>query len=275
MEINKKRSRSVYRIFWGVLFLLAGAAVLLNLTGVLPVPHGMDAGNIIWSIILALVTIWSIIHRFWFITFYMILGIVYVWRDQLGLHDMNFWPLAGAALLLSIGFSILFKNKHKSWRDSVYVGTFNYKEEDEDFHKKVSEAKDASAGDESAARQSGGVHSSSAEDENNVYIKASFGSTIKYVNARALTRAYVDCSFGSVKAFFDNATVADGGAVIEIDNSFGGMELYIPREWRLIDDINRTFGGVDIKNPEHERSGGPVVRLTGNVNFGGVEIILV
>jgi hypothetical protein len=275
MEMKNKHSKTAYRVFWGIVFLLAGVAVILNLTGALEIPRGVGLGNIVWTVALALVFVWSILHRFWFFTFCALIGAGIVWREKLGLGlpDDNFWPVIGAALLLSIGLSILLRPKRKydkyDWKYEYSGGGSPNKAVPDE-----SEAS-ASAPHNGGVSSSGGVHTSATEDENDVFIKASFGETIKYVNAGALKHAYIDCSFGSVKAFFDNATVHADGAVIEINDSFGGIELYIPRTWRLTDDINRTLGGVDVKNPGIERASGPPVTLTGSVNFGGVEIIYV
>jgi predicted membrane protein len=272
MEIKKRRTKTVYRIFWGVVFLLAGAAIILNLAGVLVVPNGINTGDAIWTVVLALVVLWSAIHRFWFFTFLALVGLGYVWRVQIGVGDVSFWPVIGAALLLSIGFSILFKGRSKRW-----WGANN--EEWSVYHrakmaKKVSAEREYNGADYEA-KPSVGLHSASTEDGSDVYIKASFGTTVKYVDAQALKHAVIDCSFGSVKAFFDNAVVDKDGAIIEIFNSFGGVEIYLPRNWRLIDDVNCVFAGIDVKNPGFEQAAGSTVTLKGEISFGGVEIIYV
>ncbi|MDR2609918.1 MAG: hypothetical protein LBC58_00510 [Clostridiales Family XIII bacterium] len=268
MEIKNKHSRTAYRVFWGMVFLLAGAAIILNVTGIFEIPSGVDLGDLVWSVALALVFVWSILHRFWFFTFCAIIGAGAVWRDQLGLPNESFWPIAGAALLLSIGLSILLKPKRRYDWSYEYIGRSSPGQGGSDGSEAQTPHKEGVA-------SSGGIHTSATGDDNDVFIKASFGATIKYVNAQALKHAYLDCSFGSIKAFFDNAAIHADGAVIEIDNSFGGVELYIPKEWRLTDDINRMLGGVDVKNPGFEKATGPPVTLTGSVKFGGIEIIYV
>jgi hypothetical protein len=278
MEIKKRRKKTVYRIFWGVVFLLAGAAIILNLAGVLLVPDGITTGNAIWTVVLALVFLWSAIHRFWFFTFFALVGLGYVWRMQIGVGDVSFWPVIGAALLLSIGLSLLFKDRSKRWWGAnneewgdYYCGVMNAKKVAEEYGETENDNADADHG----AQSSGGAYSASTENDSDIYIKASFGTTIKYVDTKALKHVVIDCSFGSVKVFFDNAVVDESGATIEIFNSFGGVEIYLPRNWRLVDDVNRVFSGVDVKNPGFERATGPAVTLKGQIKFGGVEIIYV
>ncbi len=61
--------------------------------------------------------------------------------------------------------------------------------------------------------------------ENSVYCSNSFGTTTKYVNSNNL-----ECSFGEMKVYFDNAVVQNKSVEICVDVSFGSVELYIPRE---------------------------------------------
>jgi predicted membrane protein len=262
MEIKKRRSKIAGRIVWGLAFFLAGVAIILNLAGVFAVPSGLSAGDVIWTAVLALIILWSIPHRFWFFTFFALAGVGFVWREQIceqiGVEKISAWPIIGAVLLLSIGFHILFKSKkHYDW--------IHENEGEWGIHGRAKKAK----------KVEGGIFTESSENDSEVFIKSSFGATIKYVNTQSLKRATLDCSFGAIKAFFDNATVHEDGAVIEIFNSFGGVELYIPRTWRLVDDMDRTLGGVDIKNPDFEQASGPIVTLRGSVKLGGVEIIYV
>jgi len=271
MEIKKRRLDIANRIVWGLAFLLAGVAIILSLAGVLEMPSGLSAGGIVWTAVLGLIVLWSIPHRYWFFTFFALAGVGYVWREQIcaqiGVEQISPWPIIGAALLLSIGFSILFKTRK-------YYGWTKKNEGEWGVHYRAGKAKKVAA--EGSPEPSGGIHTESSENDSEVYIKASFGATIKYVSAQSLRHAVLDCSFGAIKAFFDNATVHEDGAVIEINNSFGGVELYIPRTWRLVDDMNRTIGGVDVKNPDREQSaGGPIVTLKGTTKLGGVEIIYV
>lgn len=81
-------------------------------------------------------------------------------------------------------------------------------------------------------------------------------------------------SFGAMKVFFDNAMIQNGNATIELEVSFGGVELYFPKHWSVVNQTDTVFGGLDEKN-HSSSAGSPVVTLTGDINFAGVTIIYV
>lgn len=110
--------------------------------------------------------------------------------------------------------------------------------------------------------------------ENSVYCSNTFGATTKYINSNNLQRATLDCSFGEIKAYFDNAVVQNPSVEICVHVSFGSVELYIPREWTVVQNANVFAGSVNEKN-RNCSDGRPVVELVGEVNFGAVTIIYV
>ena len=85
------------------------------------------------------------------------------------------------------------------------------------------------------------------EASGNVSCYNKFGATTKYVTSSNFVSAtYVKASFGSV-------------------------QLYLPREWRVENNINVTMGEVSEKN-QSKSTGTPVVRLNGDVSLGDLEI---
>ncbi|MDR0851734.1 MAG: hypothetical protein LBN36_04510 [Clostridiales Family XIII bacterium] len=239
------------RVFWGLFFLIAGVAIVLNQLGLLGFA-GLSLGTIIWTVLLLIVFIFGIAHLFWFAIFFPIAGAALLYAEPLGLSaDINWWPIFGAALFLSIGFSILFRKKRRWNKDYNWAGNEDGKHSKEHFEKVVN-----------------------TTDGTSVYEHTSFGSTIKYINSENFEEAALDCSFGALKVYFDNAKIPSGKATISIMVSFGAVELYIPKSWRLIDDMTRSFSGVGEKN---RQSGAEtaVVTLTGEASFAGIEIIYV
>lgn len=85
-------------------------------------------------------------------------------------------------------------------------------------------------------------------------------------------RAFLKSSFGSMSVYFDNAVLHEGKAVAEVDISFGNMELYIPKDWKVILDVDTSFGGVEEKGRCHPADEGNTLLISGRVSFGGLEI---
>ena len=104
--------------------------------------------------------------------------------------------------------------------------------------------------------------------------ETTFGSSIKYVNSDDFSQANLSCSFGAMKIYFDNAVIQNDNAIIRLDVSFAGVELYIPKAWNVINKVDSTFGAVDEKN-RNQSTGIPSVTLTGSASFSGVTIIYV
>lgn len=233
-------------IFWGLLFILAAALILLNQFGMF---IDISMFDLVATIVLGVIIVKSLFYlNFWGVFFPLaFLSILYA--DELGITNFTPLPALFTALLLSIGFSILFQRNHYSggnWH-SRHPHHHNHNS----FSSSVVNEKDDSA----------------------VSCSASFGECIKYVNSENFERADISCSFGAIKVYFDNAKIPSGKAEIFIDVSFGEAVLYIPRSWKT-DCKARIFCG-DMNQSGNYGPDSPVVTINGNVSFGDAKIIYV
>ena len=96
------------------------------------------------------------------------------------------------------------------------------------------------------------------------------------MNSEDLEHVKLECSFGAMKVYFDNAIIQSGKAQLDMHVSFGGVELYVPRGWRVSNQLRASFGGVDekIKNT-YVTEDSPTLVLAGSVSFSGVTILYV
>ena len=288
---KEQKPRLASRIFWGLIFLAAGAAIVLNQLGVFPFMD-LSLGNMIWTVVLVIILIKSLANKFWFGVFLSAAFLIMIFGDIIGLPtDLRWWPIFGAAVFLSIGFTILFRPKKRKWY--YFGGSYDYDDAcaerdrvnngrrvDAEFIYDDSNTCQNSEGETYQNSNNTGDNtnstSSSSDNESEIYAKASFGSTIKYVNSKSFKRALLNCNFGSMKVYFDNAEIIGGEATIAIDGSFCGIELFIPSNWVVIDEIDHVLSGMDEKNPRRgNSSNGPIVRITGNIKFSGIEIIYI
>mgnify|MGYP003415327784 FL=1 len=227
-------------IFWGIFFILAAVLVIVNQLGFLP---KIGIFEIVATVVLVAIIVKCLIH-FWFPgMLFPIAFLCIIYAEEWHITQLTPWPVLATAFLGSIGLGIIFK-KNK----------FNYY--DHYFHKEHVE--------EVINEPDGSV----------INCFANFGSSMKYVNSDHFERANIKCSFGGMKVYFDNAVIADGTAEIYLDVSFSGVELYIPKGWKVIDEVNASFGAMEMKN-RGENSDSPIVTIKGSVSFGGVEIIYV
>ena len=235
MKLRKNNSK----ILWGLFFILAAVYVVVSKIWIMPEIS-------VFSVLLTVFFIWLFLNgirnlNFWEILF-SIAFICILYDDQLGITALTPWTVLGAALLGSIGLSLIFKKKG-GYRPSV---SFEY-------------------------------DSDGNSDENekyigeNIRIDNNFGTAIKYVNSDNFCMADIDNSFGSLTVYFDNAIIQSGNAKIKVDNSFGEVNLYIPKEWKTDNNIGQTFGNVKTHGM-CEGSSNNTIKLKGETCFGEINI---
>ena len=229
--------------FWGLFFIVAAALIVFNQFGYLA---DISLVSLVLTILLVPIIIKSLTtFNFTGILFPLaFLGIIYA--EPLRITNLTPWPILITALFLSIGFHIIF-GKHINGG----CGDFGCFGNGENFKEIVNN-----------------------QDENNVEYRVTFSSGIKYVNSENLKNVRLSSSFGALKVFFDNSKRDEDGVTIYLDASFSGVELYIPKEWKIVNNLNVSLGGVEEKNRRVEATG-PLVTFSGNVSFSGVEIIYV
>lgn len=233
------------KIEWAVVLIIAAALILINALGIFP--------EVAWTWILVLVfltflTLRALFKKDW--VFLVPLSLIPCGCLKAGLIPENTvlyeyidnltpWPLLIAAILLTIAFNVLFGHAKVSVK-------YNGKDVD--------------------------GHVESFEDGETIKLDNCFGSTSKYVNSNNMRRAVIDNSFGQASIYFDNAILSPDGALIDVDTSFGEVNIYIPSTWRT--DIKRdaAFGGVKEHGTANADMDAPLVRIDVDCSFGEVNI---
>jgi len=233
--------------FWGVFFVAAAILVVVNQLGYLA---NIGLFSLFLTLLLLPIIIKSVIRLNFAGILFPLAFLCIIYAEPLKITNLTPWTVLIAALFGSIGLSILYKRKHAGFH----------------FHH------NGCRHDKNVKFQDTSIFAD--EDENAVSFGVNFSSGIKYVNSPELQKVRINADFGALKVYFDNARLSRGGAEIDFNASFAGIELYIPETWNVINNINVNFGSVKEKNKKRE-SEGPAVTLTGNVSFSGVEIIYV
>lgn len=233
-------------IFWGILFLLGAVFMIVNR---LKAFQDIGVFTIFFTIVLVGSLIENIVERsFGGILFSLaFLGILY--DRQLGIENLSPWTLLVTAGLGTIGLNMIFKKKE------MHIKVEKYDDYLEDGH----------------SRREKGEVIDETEGEH-VHCSVSFNSATKYIDNVKLKTAELSSNFGSLVVYFDNAVLADGKAVVNADVNFGSMVLYIPKEWRLIRNIESSFGGVKEYGRYVGSDEGNTLVINGDVTFSGMEI---
>lgn len=102
-------------------------------------------------------------------------------------------------------------------------------------------------------------------------INTSFGKQFYGFSGQRFEGATVQTSFGFVSIDLRNADLLDG-SVIDIDCSFGGMEIRVGDDVLVKHDIFTSFAGVDYKEHQPISDNAKTIYLKGRCSFGGIEI---
>ncbi len=99
-----------------------------------------------------------------------------------------------------------------------------------------------------------------------------FWGNEKQINSDNFKGGKIDCSFGGVKLDLRDVTLVKGGAEINIKCSFGGVEIRLPRHCRVESKGTSFLGSWENRFEEPRDSSWPLLKISGSVSFGGVEI---
>lgn len=252
------------KVIWALLFI--GIAVLILAGGLGVIPE--VSGKLIAAVLLGVVAVGSLWElSFWGLFFSLaIIGILYA--PQLHIESITPVPVLGAAALLSIGFSMLFgkqasqrrteraRKRHSNFADQHFKSDHYQNGQGQQVY-------DTAFG-ETTDQVNGEM----------LIFKNSFGATSKYVNTDNFRSAVLQNSFGEMKVYFDNALMQQETATIDVSNSFGETQIFLPKEWKVENQISSILGNVSEQNM-HQPAGGHTVILTGSVSMGEVQIIYI
>ncbi len=251
----KKKGIKSRNIFWGIFLVLAAVFLVVSQLGFV---EGVGVVSIFFAIFFIAMLIDGLVRGSFGTILFSIAFLCIVFDKPLGIEAITPWAVLGAALLGTIGLNMIFKRK-KHYHVNISGKNWSREKGAVIVDGEIVEEEGANDEDSSGGR---------------VFFKSHFGEAVKYVNSDSFEYASLECSFGDMKVYFDNAVIVNGNAVIDLDLSFGAVELYLPKEWTVVDHIDTSFAGVDEKN-RNKSTGSPVVTLTGSVSFAGVTIVYI
>lgn len=236
-------------VITGIGFLVAAIFVIVGSTGVL---GDISVWKLLLSFLLVMQFVKSVFKLQWPPMLFCLAFLAILHDEALGIENLTPWPVLGAALLGSIGFSLIFSRTHK------YTGANGEK------HWNITGGEGVSRVDEE-------------EDEHRFVCDVNFGTISKYIKSQSLREVKVDNSFGQVNVYFDEAALDGGKANVKVDNSFGNVKLYVPSDWDVkIGAVDEKFGHFQnfknegIMNYVTEDSNKLFVSV--DTSFGDVEI---
>ena len=240
------RRFSFNKACWGLLFLLAAAGLVLNQFNFWPNVYNISVTGAIFTLFFLWMLIQGLQHKNFFAIVFALAFMLIQYNKIFSFFPINTSTILGAALLASIGLSMLFPKSHRSFSNGQFNQNYT------DSGKKIFE------------NESGNV----------LHFENTFGSSIKYVNTDSFEYANLENNFGELKVYFDNAIIHKGMADINVENNFGSMVLFIPKTWNVEFHTKASFAGVREQGMS-EAQDTPILRIYGEVSFGDLLIVYI
>jgi hypothetical protein len=228
--------------FWGLVFMLSAIFVIASQIWSF---DKIGIMSILATVFLAALVIDSLIHLSYFGIFMPLAVLYMIYSKPLMLIYISPWLLITSAVLICIGFSLLFP-RHPN------RATFSH-----------DEAKHINRINENI-------------DDNNPYAKVILSSASKYLHSECLQSGHFISHLGVLEVYFDQVQLSIDGAEVFIDCNLGSIYLYIPKHWNVVDNFHNYLGEVSYST-EHTKlsENAPRLTLAGNVVMGEVKIIYI
>ena len=165
--------------------------------------------------------------------------LVIVNDEFLKLEAITPWPVLGAALLGTIGLNLLFPKFGRTKSGKLIAGGEH-------------RVGDTASGD-------------------GVFYENAFGSAVKYVVGE-ISQIYVDNAFGSMEVYFTDVVLKEQSVRVNVDSAFGKVTLYVPRDWKVVNNVTLVFGSGNYSDYENHSQGENTLYISGNIAFGSLLI---
>ncbi len=235
--------KNAWKLFWGLGFIIAAVALVLDAFGVFtPFLSAFGEVSILALVGGFLLLCFAISELFKgnLGNFFVPLALIFMIFEKniahyfkIGDTDgniINNWLLLLVAVMLGIGFSILFSGIKRRRR-----------------HKSGCEW---NLGD-------------------NVKVRSSIGSSVKYIDCEGFKYEAIENDLGACTVFFENVEKYEGDGVLAVENNLGSVVITVPEEWNIVTKIDNSLGGVVAPKPV---PGGPTLTVTGENNLGSISI---
>lgn len=232
MNVNKKG------IFWGVILILIATYYLVGRLGLLP---DLPFFKLLFTVILGYTLIEGIVKLNFYSIFFSLALLGCIYAKPLGITAITPWPVLIAALLFSIGFSMIFRSP---WGKK--------------YHERV--------------EFSNGTHVENGWDGAQVHFSNTFGESSKYINSENFSRADLNNAFGECNVYFNNAIMKNAKAEVHASNNFGELNLFFPGTWRVEIKSKTFFGAVSEHGMTNSDVAAPYVLVLAEGNFGEINI---
>ena len=116
---------------------------------------------------------------------------------------------------------------------------------------------------------------SSINTGNNLNIDVTFGGKKEVVTSKDFKGGAVSVTFAGCEINLTQADFSEAEAILDFRISFGGVELIVPSNWEVQNEVSASFGSVEDERTIHAATGNEPKKtliLRGTCSFGSIEI---
>ena len=121
----------------------------------------------------------------------------------------------------------------------------------------------------------GTVASSTVTSDGRIDIDVAFGGKKELITSRDFQGGTVDVTFAGCELNLSQADMTQPSVVLDLRVSFGCVEMVVPSNWEIQNEISPSFGSVEDERVIKTGSGyeqKKILILRGSVSFGSIEI---
>ncbi len=239
--------KNMWKLFWGLGFIIVAVALVLDAFGIFAPLSGIFGEISIFALVggfLLLCFALSELVKGNAGNFFFALALIFMIFEKNVAHFFNIgdengniinnWLLLLVAILLGVGFSILFSGvrRRRRARRNRHSGC------------------EWSYGD-------------------NVKVRGSIGSSVRYIDCEGFKYEAIENDLGACTVFFENVDKYEGGGVLSVENNLGSITVTVPEDWNVVTKIDNSLGSVTSPKPNYD---GPTLTVTGENNLGAILI---
>lgn len=214
---------NISRILWGSGFVIAGIFLLLDQLQI--INFDLSFWTVIWTIVFVALGISCIVSKDIFGIVFAIAFLVIIYAKPLHVTHLVPWTILGVALLIAIGLDMVFKKD--AFKSEVFVNG-----------KKVAD-KDPFRAQEVLS------DTSKVENGEDIVINQRISDTSRYIASQNLRSVTIDSIIGDADIHLEQAKAAGENVVFNINTTIGDINIYLPSDWQIINELNSTFGDIE------------------------------
>lgn len=233
-------------VILGFLLIAFAVMLLLNKMGVFTeFPVMKYTMKLILTVILFYIMIVSGFLKKNFLGVTLPLGIIAcLFSDLLGISMVSPFIIILVSVLIGIGLSLVFGKqsnvKHDFSGKSTYIGVSGTKEY--------------------------------SDVDGTFSIENSLADRTAYISVNDLRYGEIENGLGSLTVYLNGTTLDSEGATIDIDNGLGRLQLYVPKEFRAVQNIDNGLGSVNTHGAPSTDTNSPLLKLDIDNGLGSVDI---